>query len=228
MPSSVRTDPPASLNAQAPRATAAKPAVRRTQAERSDETRRLIVDAAVEQLRLKGYAGFRITEVAQAAQVSRGAQSHHFPTKDSLIIAAIEQVFSHSRERSLARVAALRPAHDVVDALLQDAEEFFLGPYFPVALDMLNLGDRGPQFREQIQQMSREHRMPVERAWGHALAERGLTPDQAQDLLWLANSVVRGLAVRRLMQDDASRTRRVIDLMRTIASGLLAAPRTGA
>jgi len=178
----------------------------------------------VEQLRLKGYAGFRITDVATAAEVSRGAQSHHFPSKDSLIIAAIEQVFRQSRESSLERIAALKPEHDVVQALLQDAEQFFLGPYFPVALDMLNLGDRGPKFRAKIQRMSLEHRLPVERAWAQALTSRGLSAQRAEDLLWLSNSVVRGLAVRRLMQEDEVRTRRVIELWQTIATGLIAAP----
>lgn len=197
---------------------------RRTQAERSEETQRRIVDAAIEQLRIKGYAGFRITDVAEAAQVSRGAQSHHFPTKESLVLAAIGQVFRQSHRRSLDRISRLRPEDDVVAALLRDAEEFFLGPYFSVALDMLNLGDRGPQFRGHIQQMSLEHRVPVERAWGQTLVARGLSPEHAEDLLWLSNSVVRGLAVRRLMQEDEPRTRRVIALWHDIATQLIGAP----
>lgn len=196
--------------------------VRRTQAERSDDTQRRIVDAAVEVLRRKGHGGFRVTEVARQAKVSRGAQTHHFATKDALMLAAIERVFAQSRQRSLQRVKALAPGDDVIAALLQDCEEFFLGPYFSIALDMLNMGGHGPKLRARIQTMSREQRLPVEQAWTEALIARGLPAQQAEDTLWLSFSVVRGLAVRRLMQDDPQRTRRAIALWHDIASRLIA------
>ena len=48
-------------------------AKRRTQAERTEETRTRVLDAAVEVLRKKGYAHFRTADVAKAAGVSRGA-----------------------------------------------------------------------------------------------------------------------------------------------------------
>jgi len=195
--------------------------IRRTQAERRENTQRRVVDAAVEVLRRDGYAGFRVTAVARAAKVSRGAQTHHFPTKESLVLAAIEQVFRQAKERSLERVRALSPDDDVVAALLADCEEFFLGPYFPIALDMLNLGDRGPRLRKMIQAMSRGERLPVEQAWSAALEARGLGRQQAEDILWLSYSVVRGLAVRRLMQEDSVRTRRAIDLWHDIARRLI-------
>lgn len=202
-----------------------KPA-RRTQTERSETTQRRVIDSAVEVLRRKGYAGFRVSEVARAAKVSRGAQTHHFPTKESLIVAAIEQVFRQSKERSLQRIGSLASNDDVMAAMLADCEEFFLGPYFPIALDMLNLGDRGPKLRKRIQAMSREQRLPVEQAWGEVLEARGLPRQQAEDILWLSYSIVRGLAVRRLMQEDAQRTRRAIELWHDIARRLIGAAST--
>lgn len=60
--------------------TAATPLMRgrRTQAERTEDMRRRILDAAVEELTDKGYAGLRTADVAKRAGVSRGAQTHHF------------------------------------------------------------------------------------------------------------------------------------------------------
>ena len=66
---------------------------RRTQAQRTRETRTRILDAAVEVLRKKGYAHFRTADVAKAAGVSRGAQLHHFKTKEKLVYATMEHVF---------------------------------------------------------------------------------------------------------------------------------------
>jgi AcrR family transcriptional regulator len=195
--------------------------VRRTQEERSKDTQGRVIAAAVEALRSKGYVGFRVSEVAEAAKVSRGAQTHHFPTKDSLVLAALEHIFRESMEHSLQRAKSLKPGDDVMAALLRDGEEFFLGPYFPIALDMLNLGNHGAKLRKQVQTMSRQHRIPVEEVWSMALIERGLSAKQAEDMLWLSYSIIRGLAIRRLMQDDP-RIQGVISLWHDIADALIA------
>ena len=60
---------------------------RRTQAERTEETRARILVAAVHVLSTRGYAGFRTAEVATQAGVSRGALTHHFPSRDELLVA---------------------------------------------------------------------------------------------------------------------------------------------
>lgn len=52
------------------------------------------MDATVECLFERGYAGTTTTEIAIRAGVSRGAQLHHFPKKDELVVSALEHVFS--------------------------------------------------------------------------------------------------------------------------------------
>src|ERR1700693_2418964 len=63
------------------------------QEERSAETRRRLLDATVACLFERGYAGTTTTEIAVRAGVSRGAQLHHFPRKDELVVSALEHVF---------------------------------------------------------------------------------------------------------------------------------------
>ena len=89
-------NPPRQERAAGSRAAAtvnSAPKMRRTQAERSQETRARILEAAVELMRKRGYAQFRIADVARAAGVSRGAQLHHFATKEKLVFATLEHVF---------------------------------------------------------------------------------------------------------------------------------------
>ena len=64
------------------------------QEERSAETRRRLLDATVACLYDRGYAGTTTTEIATRAGVSRGAQLHHFPKKDELVVSALEHVFA--------------------------------------------------------------------------------------------------------------------------------------
>src|SRR5271167_1148497 len=63
------------------------------QEERSAETRRRLLDATVACLFERGYAGTTTTEIARRAGVSRGAQLHHFPKKDELVVSALEHLF---------------------------------------------------------------------------------------------------------------------------------------
>src|ERR1700678_4677215 len=79
---------------------------RRTQAERTEATRTAILKAAANLIRKRGYARFRTAEVAEEAGLSRGAQLHHFPTKDSLVVATLEYVFEQAQALSQRRASA--------------------------------------------------------------------------------------------------------------------------
>ena len=57
---------------------------RRSQAERSASTRALLLDATIDSLVEDGYASTTTTGIADRAGVSRGAQMHHFASKDLL------------------------------------------------------------------------------------------------------------------------------------------------
>jgi len=61
---------------------------RRTQAERSEAMRTRLIEATLQCLETEGYAGTTVTKIVEAAQVSRGAPVHHFPSKAALIAAA--------------------------------------------------------------------------------------------------------------------------------------------
>src|ERR1700739_4698659 len=83
--------------------------VRRTQAERSAAMRTRLLDATVECLVSHGYSGTTTARVAEMAGVTRGAQVHHFRSKEDLVVAAIEhlaQQRAQSAIRELNRVKA--------------------------------------------------------------------------------------------------------------------------
>ena len=65
----------------------------RIQEERSAQTRRRLLDATVDCLFDRGYAGTTTAEIASRAGLSKGAQLHHFPTKEHLVASALEYVF---------------------------------------------------------------------------------------------------------------------------------------
>lgn len=193
-------------------------AVRRTQAERSGETRRRILDAAVQLLGERGYAGLRTGDVARAAGVSKGAQTHHFPSKDALVVAVVEHVFLRASEQARRRARRSMTADEAIKALIADAQEFFFSELFLIALDLAIQGRLDRPGDNAVTQLSAATRLPVEAHWRAALIESGVPADVADDLLWLTLSIVRGLAIRRLWQHDAPRFNRLFRLWREMVA----------
>jgi AcrR family transcriptional regulator len=196
------------------------PAPRRTQSERSEDTRRRILDASVDLLATRGYAGFSAAEVAQVAGVSRGAQTHHFPSKDDLVVAVVEHVFRRASDLGRKRAHRYASVDEALKALVADAQEFFFSELFLIALD-LAIQNRMRSAAGAVVEISMSTRLPVEESWRAALVASGIPEPVAEDLLWLTLSIVRGLAVRRLWQQDATRFQRMFRLWRSMVQAYL-------
>ena len=70
---------------------------RRPQAERSQETRTRILDAAVALLVEEGYSRTNTLAIQAKAGVSRGRLLHQFPSKEELLVAAAHHVWERRR-----------------------------------------------------------------------------------------------------------------------------------
>lgn len=63
---------------------------RRTQAERSEATTRVLIREARKLFAARGFAGTSIEDIASAGGVTRGALYHHFPSKEGLFEAVFD------------------------------------------------------------------------------------------------------------------------------------------
>src|SRR5215212_4750967 len=80
----------------------------RTQQQRRAETRRALLDAAIESLIEVGFARTTTLEVQRRADVSRGALLHHFPSKAELLVAVVDHL-AEMRAKELKGFAAQLP-----------------------------------------------------------------------------------------------------------------------
>src|SRR3954471_24721685 len=85
------------------------PPTRRSNAERSAATQVRLLDATIDCLVERGWAGTSTTEIVRRAGVTRGAQVHHYPTKEDLVFAAVEHLVER-RTRDFAASFAGLPA----------------------------------------------------------------------------------------------------------------------
>jgi len=197
---------------------------RRTQAERSEQTRTRILRAAANLIRARGYARFRTADVAAAAGLSRGAQLHHFPTKDALVVATLAYVFEQAQLLSRRRAAVVNRPRDLIEAVIEDAREFFFSEHFKVAIDIVLSTSTDQSVRKQVLELSRRARRPVETAWTEALAASGVRGPLAGDIVALTLSLVRGLAIRTLWDNDPQWFDKLFVVWREMIKVFLAGP----
>lgn len=82
---------------------------RRTQPERVAAMRARLLDATIECLDELGYGAMSTNDVVRRARVSRGALSHHFPTKADLVRAAAERLVEQRAVEFRTRFDAIPP-----------------------------------------------------------------------------------------------------------------------
>jgi len=84
---------------------------------KSARTRERILDAAAHVLSRKGYAGTRLSDVADQAEIQAPAIYYYFPSRDDLIEEVMWSGIAHMREHMTRVLAALPPHADPLDRI---------------------------------------------------------------------------------------------------------------
>jgi len=198
----------------------------RTQQQRREETRRALLDAAVESLIEVGFARTTTLEVQRRAEVSRGALLHHFPSKAELLVAAVDHL-AEMRAREMKAFASQLPPErarrsagpasgagepeaqpgtdartDVVLGLLWQC---FSGTFFQVAMELRTAARTDPELRRVLTIAERSLRDRIvaqsRTLFGRAVAEHpGL--ERALDLTL---QLMIGAAMSSVLHGETSR-----------------------
>ena len=177
---------------------------RRTQEERSRSTKEKLMASGIDLLKQRRYVGLRTAEVAAMAGLSKGAHTHHYPTKEALVVEVLEEIFRRTQARAQGRIDAANSARaGLLHALVEDAKEFFLGDDFLVTLDLLMVAPE-ESLGMQVKKLAQQYRYPVEKAWVAALVAAGHPRSRAESVVALTYSIARGLGIRQLMSGTAA------------------------
>ena len=169
-----------------------------------------LLEATVDCLVERGFSHTSTTLVSERAGVSRGAQLHHFPTKNDLVVAAVEHL-TDVRGADLAAAAERLPTGERrTRAVLQMLADHFTGPVFTAALELWVAARTDEALMAAVepleQRVGREtHRLTVE------LLGADESRPGVRELVQATLDLVRGLGLANTISDDARRRTRILD-----------------
>jgi AcrR family transcriptional regulator len=189
----------------------------RTQAERSERTRELLLDATIECLVELGYARTTVQEICQRAGLSRGAQQHHFTTKAELMTAALEHLFTRLADEIAAATVELPPGTARIETGIDLLWRAYSGTLSTAAVELWVAARTDPELRQTL--------LPVDRALGHAtlefyrsLMDVDVDDDRLKTLVLLTVNLVRGLALDAMIGGDERRRAALLREWKTLVT----------
>ena len=187
--------------------------------QRAWDTRSRILEAAVTCLAEEGYAAATISRVQSRSGVSRGSILHQFPSRDDLLIAAVQHL-------ATARTADLdgQPERTVgdVDASIDALWETLHGPLFAATLVLWVAAKNSPALSAALappeHDLGRVIRAAIADMFGPALAAHERFPDLTSLLL----TSMRGVALTYTFEPRDHRRDPNLEVWRRLARAYLA------
>jgi AcrR family transcriptional regulator len=189
------------------------PTGRRTQQQRREATRTRLMNATIESLIDCGYYGATTLEIERRAGVSRGARIHHYPTKASLLAAAVDHLYdqvSSSYEAAFGGTAGTATDAQRVRAGLRSLWALFQGREYSAVVELTVAARTDDELRTQLQQVGLRHRELALQAASRLFA---LPPEIAFPIIESCHAAMMGLLLRRNVQGDDGAAELVIAML---------------
>ncbi|GAN93893.1 transcriptional regulator [Gluconobacter thailandicus F149-1 = NBRC 100600] len=177
---------------------------RRTQQERSDTMRALLLQATIELLYERGYSRLTTLDVAKYAQVSRGALTHHFAHKEDLVVEAISWQLRSASDELEEFVANIEAGPLDTDRIIDHLWEMLSDRLFHITMEYLPEARNNTPFRERLMPVAAVFHAALDRIWLHLSRTSGLSAERAQTILNATMCLMRGMVAQQILRNDES------------------------
>ena len=174
------------------------------QQERSRATRQRLIEAAVECLGEFGWNRTTVSVIAGRAGVSRGAAQHHFPTREDLVVAAVEHMGTQQVEELRNRAARLPYGPDRAERIATMLLELYTGPMFRAALHLWVAAASDESLRAVVAPLESRVGREAHRTVLELLGADESAPG-VRETIQATLDLARGLGLANLLTDDSKR-----------------------
>jgi len=195
---------------------------RRTQAERSAETREKIIDAVIAVVAEEGFARASAARIAERAGVTWGAVQHHFGAKDDILEAVLDAGLDHFERciEDLPRSGVTLAER--VSLVVDHAWAHYSSPHYRAILEIL-LSTRADDVPERSAR-SRQLTESATRLWSKAFADLDVSAERRGETEQFAFAALSGLAVQYAIQRGARDDSQELDALKRAIARLLTGP----
>ncbi|NDZ18976.1 TetR/AcrR family transcriptional regulator [Variovorax sp. WS11] len=174
----------------------------------SRSVRERILAAAVQLLIEKGVARTTTLQVQHAADVSRGALLHHFPTHAQLLSATVEELVRRNEQSVHESLARLQGTEGVVERAIRALSVAAAQPAYMAELELWAIARADSQLRASLLQAERRARKEQERVLGLLFAPMEKHPSLPA-VISTTTEFIRGLALSGVLSSPVRRQKAV-------------------
>jgi AcrR family transcriptional regulator len=196
---------------------------RRTQDERSASTRERLLDATIASLIDVGYARTTTTLVCERAGLSRGAQVHHFPKKEALVLEAVAYLARRSEAALVAQARELPQGSERLVLLVDGIVELFTMPDFYAVLELWVAARTDTGLHEPMVRFEKAVGKRLLELWREFGGEAACDPDFTA-LVELSMLIAQGLSLQKILRADDVRSNRLVSRWKAMVTQALAQP----
>ena len=161
------------------------------------------------------------TAVCERAGLSRGAQLHHFPTKSELVIAAVAHLAMRRAKEVREEAKRLAGLDDRIEAALELIWTSFSGPLFYAALELWVAARTDAELHENLFRFERGVGKAMGQLWQEFAGESQAEKLRFDDVLELTFSVMRGMALQKILKDNDTERRRLYEVWKRLVAEAL-------
>lgn len=184
---------------------------RRTQRERTADTRSALVEAAIALLMERGMAGASVPDICKAAGVTTGAVQHHFGSKAGLMAEVTRQLFDPIDAAHEAEARGDGPLADRIRALVELHWATYGADRYYAMLEILLATRHDPELMALVAERRRMQLDQLDRMLPVQFADVDLPPRALRDRAHAMTDFLRGYAVHRIYERDAGQDRAAIE-----------------
>lgn len=173
--------------------------IRRTQAERSEETRRRLIGAFVEIIGEAGLAKATSIAAAQRAGVTRGAIQHHFASRDALTAEIVFEITERIDARPFKLDGGTMPLARRVDRIVDAYWEVYGSKQYLSALEIEATAKYDRALCVLLKKRFRVVAPMRDSEWLELFHDTSLSRERSLSLRRLMVDTLRGLAMRKLI-----------------------------
>ena len=176
---------------------------RKTQAEKSREMKKRLIDATLVCLQERGYHGTSISEILNRAGVSRGAWRHHYTNKKELVVAAAKHFLKGPIQTARELAPSFQNRENVLVELIDYIwENFYQGTYRDIWLEFNVACRTDAELKQRLKPVIKEFFNSLDELWRDYFITVDDTAGTVETLMNLTLYSMRGMAIQSIVLDE--------------------------